>query len=319
LWAPIENGDAVRIVFAGSPEVAAVSLAKLLDDKEHEVLAVVTRPSARSGRGLALKPSPVGALAEEHGIPTLTPVSAKDPEFHAALAALAPDCVPIVGYGALIPPPLLCLPTHGWVNLHFSLLPAWRGAAPAQAAIAAGDEITGVSTFLLEAGLDTGPVFGQATEVINATDTAGLLLGRLAESGAHLLATTLAGIEAGALVPEPQSDVGASYAPKITAEDARVRWELPTHVVERRVRSVTPAPGAWTHFQGKRLKLGPLTTGGEDVSLAPGELHVTKSAVFVGAGSGALALGEVRPEGKGPMRATDWARGARLDVGSRFQ
>jgi methionyl-tRNA formyltransferase len=309
----------VRIVFAGSPVAAAVSLAKILDDGEHDVLAVGTRPPARSGRGLTRKPSPVGALAQERGVQTLTPTSAKDTQFHAALAELAPDCAPIVGYGALIPPALLAIPRHGWVNLHFSLLPAWRGAAPAQAAIAAGDEVTGVSTFLLEEGLDTGPVFGRATETIRATDTGGSLLERLALTGAHLLATTLAGIQAGALVPEPQPQDGASYAPKISASDAQVRWDLPAHVVERRIRAMTPAPGAWTVFQGKRLKLGPLVRPQEDVSgLGPGELRATKSGVYVGAGAEVLALGEVRPEGKGPMRATEWARGARLAPGSKF-
>ncbi|MGL6234890.1 MAG: methionyl-tRNA formyltransferase [Segniliparus sp.] len=309
----------MRLVFAGSPEVAAVSLAKILDDGEHEVLAVVTRPPARSGRGLSLKPSPVGALAEERGLPVLTPASAKDPQFQEALSELAPDCAPIVGYGALIPPALLSVPKHGWVNVHFSLLPAWRGAAPAQAAIAAGDEITGVSTFLLAEGLDTGPVFGQVTERIRDTDTGGALLERLAESGAQLLAATLSGIEAGALAPVPQTEDGASYAAKISADDARVRWDLPAHVVDRRIRAMTPAPGAWTLLQGKRLKLGPLAKPQEPVSgLGPGELRATKSAVHVGTGSAALALGEVRPEGKGAMRATDWARGARLELGAKF-
>ncbi|EFV14900.1 methionyl-tRNA formyltransferase [Segniliparus rugosus] len=309
----------MRLVFAGSPEVAAVSLAKILDEGKHEVLAVVTRPPARSGRGLARKPSPVGALAEERGVPVLAPTSAKDPQFQEALRELAPDCAPIVGYGALIPPALLAVPKHGWVNVHFSLLPAWRGAAPAQAAIAAGDEITGVSTFLLEEGLDTGPVFGQATERIRDTDTGGALLDRLAESGAQLLATTLAGIEAGALAPVPQAEDGASYASKISAADARVRWDLPSHVVDRRIRAMTPAPGAWTLLHDKRLKLGPLAKAQEAVSeLGPGELRATKSAVYVGTGSEPLVLGEVRPEGKGPMRATDWARGARLEQGSCF-
>lgn len=193
------------------------------------------------------------------------------------------------------------------------------GAAPAQAAIAAGDEVTGVTTFLLEEGLDTGPVFGRATETIRADDTGGSLLERLALTGAHLLATTLSGLQSGALVPEPQPQDGASYAPKISAADAQVRWELPAHVVERRIRAMTPAPGAWTVFQGKRLKLGPLARPKEQVcGLRPGELRAAKSEVHVGAGAEVLALGEVRPEGKGAMRAVDWARGARLAPGSTF-
>ena len=188
-----------------------------------------------------------------------SPGRPREPEFLAQLADLAVDCAPVVAYGALIPQAALDLPAHGWVNLHFSLLPAWRGAAPVQHAIMAGDEITGAATFRLEAGLDTGPVYGTVTEAIGPRDTAGDLLGRLAVSGAQLLVATLDGIAAGALEPQPQPAEGISLAPKVEPADARVDWALPAHVVDRRIRGVTPAPGAWTTWRGDRLRLGPVT------------------------------------------------------------
>lgn len=247
----------------------------------------------------------------------LQPRSPRAPEFQEQLAALAVDCVPVVAYGALIPQAVLDVPEHGWVNLHFSLLPAWRGAAPVQHAIMAGDEITGAATFRLEAGLDTGPVFGTVTEVIGPRDTAGDLLGRLAVSGAGLLVATLDGIAAGALEPRPQPAEGISLAPKVEVADARVDWALPAHVVDRRVRGVTPAPGAWTTWRGDRLRLGPLTPAPDAPSLEPGELLVDSGQVVVGTGSGTVRLGDVQPAGKRMIPAIDWARGARPAPGER--
>jgi methionyl-tRNA formyltransferase len=212
------------------------------------------------------------------------------------------------------------VPRHGWVNLHFSLLPAWRGAAPVQHAIMAGDEVTGAATFSLEAGLDTGPVFGVVTETIGPRDTAGDLLGRLAESGARLLVATLDGIEAGTLVPEPQPAEGISLAPRIETADAQVDWGLPAHVVDRRVRGVTPAPGAWTTWRGDRLRLGPVEPlpESESAELAPGELAVGPAGVLVGTGRGVVRLGQVQPAGKTMLSAADWARGARPVPGDRL-
>ncbi|MDF2091820.1 methionyl-tRNA formyltransferase [Knoellia sp. 3-2P3] len=313
----------MRLVFAGTPEVALPSLDALLESR-HEVVGVVTRADARAGRGRSLVPSPVRQRAEEAGLEVLTPTKPSEPEFQERLRELAPDACPVVAYGALVPPSALEIPRHGWVNLHFSLLPAWRGAAPVQHAIMAGDEVTGASTFLLEKGLDTGPVFGVMTETIRPRDTAGELLGRLAEAGAGLLVATLDGIEDGTLVPRPQPGEGVSLAPKIEVDDARVRWSKPATAVDRLVRGCTPAPGAWTLFRGERLKLGPVApVGGSHeadvpVGLAPGELHVTKRAVAVGAASGAVVLGEVRPHGKKAMPAADWARGVRIQTGERF-
>jgi len=304
----------VRLVFAGTPAAAIPSLRALLDSPRHEVVAVVTRPAARAGRGRHETVSPVAELAAEAGLPVLTPQRSGEPEFLAELAALEPDCCPVVAYGALLPPAALDVPKHGWVNLHFSLLPAWRGAAPVQHALLRGDDVTGASTFRIEAGLDTGPVFGVVTETVRPTDTAGDLLARLADSGAGLLVATMDGIADGSLVPAPQPSEGVSVAGKIDVADARVDWSAPAQHVDRLIRACTPAPGAWTTVRGERLKLGPVQPAGES-ELAPGQLRVEKAAVFAGTGTSDVRLGEVRPAGKRPMAAADWARGARLQSG----
>ena len=302
----------MRLIFAGTPEPAVVALERLLQT-DHEVIAVHTRPDARRGRGRTLHPSPVSALAQEHGIEVLTPATLKagteDGEaIRARLTELAPDAIPVVAYGNLVPEDLLDLPTHGWVNLHFSLLPAWRGAAPVQAAIRAGDDITGAATFRIEKGLDTGPVLGTVTETIRPTDTADDLLTRLAHSGSDLLAATMDGLAAGAIVPQPQAGE-PTYAPKITTEDARIDWQQPAFAVDRHIRAHTPGPGAWTIFGEDRIKLGPVTPAAGVPGLAPGEVHVDKNTVTVGTGSGAVTLGQAQPPGKKMMNAADWARG----------
>ena len=305
----------MRLVFAGTPEPAVPSLSALLGSPRHEVVAVVTRPDAPSGRGRALRRSPVGALADEAGVPVLTPEHPREPAFLAALRDLRPECCPVVAYGALVPRAALDVPAHGWVNLHFSLLPAWRGAAPVQAALRHGDDITGATTFLLEEGLDTGPVFGVVTEAIHAEDTAGTLLQRLAASGADLLTATLDGIADGSLTPRPQPSEGVSHAPKVSVADARVDWAAAPVPIDRLVRSVTPEPGAWTTFRDERLGLGPLRPAPDAPELKPGELHAEKRRVLVGTGGTPLALGEVRPVGKRAMPAPDWARGVRIEPG----
>lgn len=302
----------MRIVFAGTPAAAVPSLAALLDS-EHEVVAVVTRPDARKGRGRGLSRSAVGATADDRGVPTLTPATPRDPHFAAELLELQPDAVAIVAYGALIGPDLLDLPPHGWINLHFSLLPAWRGAAPVQHAILAGDSVTGATTFRLDVGMDTGPVFGVVTEEIRPRDSAGELLDRLSVSGAGLLVATLDGIASGEVVAVPQPSEDVSYAPKITTADAQVVWSDPAMRVDRLVRATTPAPGAWTTFRGERLKLGPVTIDTDlDRRLGPGQLAASSDAVYVGSATDPLRLGEVQPPGKRPMPAADWARGVRL-------
>ncbi|BBX14676.1 methionyl-tRNA formyltransferase [Mycobacterium novum] len=303
----------MRIVFAGTPDTALPSLQRLIDSPRHEVAAVLTRPDAASGRRGRPQPSPVARLALDHDIPVLRPAKPNSPEFVAELADLAPECCPVVAYGALLRDGLLSVPVHGWINLHFSLLPAWRGASPVQAAIAAGDEVTGATTFRIEPDLDSGPVYGVATETIRPGDTAGELLSRLAVSGAELLAATLDGIADGALTAVPQSPDGVSYASKISVEDARVRWELPAAVIDRRIRSVTPNPGAWTMIGDLRIKLGPISITEEaPKTLAPGDIHVDRRSVWVGSGSAPVRLGQIQPPGKKFMDAADWARGARL-------
>jgi len=301
----------MRLVFAGTPEPALPSLEALLASR-HEVVAVLTRPDAPAGRGRTLRPSPVRERAEAAGLEVLTPVHPRDQDFQARLRELAPDCCPVVAYGALVPPAVLDIPVHGWVNLHFSLLPAWRGAAPVQHAVLAGDEATGATTFRLEQGLDTGPVFGVTTEEVGPRDTSGDLLERLAVAGAGLLVVTLDAIEDGSVQPTPQPADGVSLAPKITVEDARVDWTAPALRVDRLVRACTPAPGAWTTLRGKRVKLGPVTM--TEQRLAPGELRDG----LVGTATTAVRLGGVRPEGKAAMAATDWLRGLRLAPGEAF-
>jgi len=309
----------MRIVFAGTPEPALPSLRRLIESPHHDVVAVLTRPDAAAGRRAKPSPSPVARLALEHGIPLLRPARPNSDEFIAELIELAPDACAVVAYGALLSEGLLAVPTHGWINLHFSLLPAWRGAAPVQAAIAAGDTVTGATTFQIELALDSGPVYGVVTETIRPTDTAGDLLGRLAISGAALLDTTLGGIADGSLTAVPQPVEGVTIAPKVTVEDARVRWDLPAHVVDRRIRAVTPNPGAWTMVGDLRVKVGPVTIEESSNSLAPGAIRVEKKGVHVGTGSQPVLLGQIQPPGKKPMNAADWARGARLDKDTRAQ
>jgi methionyl-tRNA formyltransferase len=308
----------MRIVFAGTPAVTIPSL-QAIAASGHELVAVVTRPDAPAGRGRQLMRSPAGAWADEHGIEVLTPQRPREPEFQERLRALAADVVPVVAYGALVPPAALEIPKHGWVNLHFSLLPAWRGAAPVQHAVLHGDEVTGASVFELEAGLDTGPVYGTLTEEIRPTDTSGDLLDRLSTEGAGLLVAVLDAIEAGTARAHPQPADGISLAPKLSTEDARVRWSDPSFAVDRRIRACTPAPGAWTTLRDDRLKLGPVRPVANAAALKPGELLVERTQVLAGTATTPVILGEVRAAGKKPMSASDWARGLRIQPGELFQ
>ncbi|MEV7432030.1 MULTISPECIES: methionyl-tRNA formyltransferase [unclassified Nocardioides] len=306
----------MRLVFAGTPEVAVPSL-DAIAASDHELVGVVTRPDAPAGRGRKLVASPVAQRAEELGVPVLKPDHPRDPAFQEELRALRPDCCPVVAYGALLPQSALDIPPHGWVNLHFSCLPAWRGAAPVQHAIWAGDEVTGATTFRIVKAMDAGPTFGVMTERIRPTDTAGDLLGRLAEGGAGLLVATLDGIEDGSLVARDQPEDGVSVAPKILVEDAEVDWTEPAVAVDRRIRACTPGPGAWSTHDGERLKVGPVAVE-EGTRLEPGVLEVRKNAVLVGTGTDAVRLGEVKAFGKKQMGAADWARGVRLESGTRL-
>lgn len=308
----------MRLVFAGTPEPAVPALQRLIDSEHHEVVGVITRPDAVAGRGRKVRRSPVGELADAAGIPVITPAKLGEPAAVAQLREWAPDCIPVVAYGGLVPADLLELPEHGWVNLHFSLLPAWRGAAPVQAAIEAGDEMTGAATFRIEKGLDTGPVFGVVTEPIRPTDTSGDLLERLADAGSVLLEKTMDGLAVGELQAVPQSADGVSTAPKVDVAHAQIDWTRPAFVIDRKVRAMTPAPGAWTTLGDARLKIGPVTpvpdgVPGRDGPVSPGVVIVTKKAVFVGTATEVVQLSTVQPPGKKAMAAADWARGVRVD------
>jgi|SRR5215470_15635820 len=310
----------MRLVFAGTPEAAVPALDALLASR-HEVAAVVTRPDAPAGRGRKVEASPVARRAAAAGIEVLTPARPREEEFLDRLREIGPDCCPVTAYGALLPQAALDIPRYGWVNLHFSVLPAWRGAAPVQHAILHGDDVTGASTFLIVKELDAGPVYGVLTEPVRPDDTSGTLLARLAQSGAGLLVATLDGIEDGTVHAVPQPADGVSFAPKINPADAHVDWKLPAHVVDRQIRAWTPDPGAWTELDGARLKLGPVALdapGAAPLDLGPGEVLAGRQAVFAGTGSRPVRLGDVQAPGKRLMSAADWARGLRAGGPVRF-
>lgn len=306
----------MRLVFAGTPLAAVPALEALLASR-HEVVAVVTRPDAPAGRGRHVDRSPVAQRAEQAGLEVLTPAKVREAGFLDRLRELRPDCCPVTAYGALLPQVALDIPVHGWVNLHFSVLPAWRGAAPVQHAIMHGDDVTGATTFELVAELDAGPVYGVLTEPIRLDDTTGTLLGRLSVAGAQLLVATMDGIEDGTLTAIPQPAEGVTLAPKVTVADGEVGWKLPAHVVDRLIRACTPDPGAWTTFDGARIKLGPVKLT-DRPALPPGEVVVEKAGVFAGTGTHPVQLGDVQAPGKRRMPAGDWARGLRTDGLIRF-
>lgn len=307
----------MRVVFAGTPDVALASLDALVAS-DHEVVGVITRPDAPSGRGRKLVASPVGLRADELGLPVLKPAHPREPEFQAALAQLRPDACPVVAYGAMLPQSALDIPEHGWINLHFSILPAWRGAAPVQHSIWAGDELTGATTFRIVKELDAGPTFGVMTERIRATDTAGDLLARLAEGGAELLVRTLDAIADGSIEARDQPGEGVSLAPKILVEHAEVDWTDTAQRIDRQIRACTPGPGAWSLWEGERFKIGAVGIATDRERLEPGVLEVTKNAVFVGTATHPVELGEVKAFGKKQMRAADWARGVTVPEGARL-
>jgi methionyl-tRNA formyltransferase len=306
----------MRLVFAGTPQTAVASLEALLASR-HEVVAVVSRPDAPSGRGQHTGRSPVALRAEEAGLEILTPRRPREPEFLDRLREIAPGCCPVTAYGALIPQAALDIPPHGWVNLHFSVLPAWRGAAPVQRAVMHGDDITGATTFEIVAALDAGPVYGVLTEPIRPDDTSGTLLDRLAVVGASLLVATLDGIEEGTLKAIPQPDEGVTVAPKITVADAQVDWTRPAIGIDRQIRACTPDPGAWTLLGEARVKLGPVSMEDRE-PIPPGAVVIEKKAVYVGTATKPVRLGDVQAPGKRNMQATDWVRGLRVGEDVRF-
>ncbi len=304
----------MKLVFAGTPKVAIPSLETLISS-EHEVVAVITQPSAKSGRGRELQPSPVHELAQSNGIEVLHPESIRDLDL--VLRALQPDAIPVVAYGQLIPEEMLDIPKLGWINLHFSLLPQWRGAAPVQYSIWHGDSITGATTFRIDQGMDSGPILGQVTQTVDPKDTSGVLLERLAGTGSHLLRQTLDALEAGMIYPVPQQHDLATFAPKISKSDSRIDWRLPAIEIERRIRAMTPKPGAWTTIElgqsDSLISLAPVTINRE-VQLSPGVISLIHKKVLVGSSTYTLELTQVKPAGKKFMNATDWLRGLRTEA-----
>lgn len=310
------NGTSLRVLFAGTPEPALATLSRIIDGP-HTVCGVLTRPPARAGRGRRPVASPVAELAARSGIEVHAPQRPGEADFVRILDELAPDVCVVVAYGALLPRRLLDIPRLGWVNLHFSLLPAWRGAAPVQHALLAGDDVTGATVFRLVEELDAGPVLAVMTETVRPRDTAGDLLARLASGGAGLVAATLDALADGALEARPQPHDGISLAPKITVDDARIRWTEPATAIDRRVRACTPAPGAWTLHEGRRFKI--LQVLPTDLAPLPaGRWSIDKSSVHVGTGTTPVRLLRVQPAGKRPMPAEDWARGLRQPTGGGF-
>ncbi|MFJ2620856.1 methionyl-tRNA formyltransferase [Glutamicibacter sp. NPDC087344] len=299
----------MRILFAGTPQVAVTSL-NSLHAAGFEIAAVLTRPDAPLGRKRVLTPSPVAARAEELGLPIIKAAKITA-DLTDQLRALDLDAAAIVAFGGLVPEAALAVPRHGWINLHFSLLPQWRGAAPVQHSIINGDDITGAVTFQLEKGLDTGPVFGQVTEVINELDTAGIMLERLSASGSMLLVQTLQALDAGQGVAVPQAG-SHTYAPKITDADAQLDFTRTATEVRRRAHGTTPFPGAWSTVEGQRYKFGPLRERRDVADLAPGELRIVpgkQPTVLIGTATWALEPTMIQPPGKKMMNASDWARG----------
>lgn len=299
----------MRIAFAGTPD-AAVPTLKALINSPHTIEFVITRPDAPKGRGRVLTPSPVAQVADEAGLEVIK--TSKLSEVADRIVGL--DAVVVVAYGGLVPKELLEVPKHGWINVHFSLLPHWRGAAPVQHAIMAGDDVTGVTTFRIDEALDTGPMFAYLTSSIGNDETAGALLDRLSIEGANLALATLQGLDQGSMLPLEQPLDGVTYAPKITTDAARINWQEPALVISRKIRGVTPSPGAWTMAHDERYKLGPVNLVTEVTNLKPGELAYVDGQVLVGTGSHAVELNQIQLPGKTFTDAVNWARNLKEDL-----
>ena len=298
----------MRAAFFGTPAPAVTALEALLADPRIDVPVVVTNPDRPRGRGHELAPPPVKVAARDAGVEVLQPLRAAD--VTSRLAALQLDVCAVVAYGQILPSTLLAVPAHGFVNLHFSLLPAWRGAAPVPASILHGDLDAGVTCFVLDAGMDTGPILVTRTTRIAPTETSGELTGRLAELGAPLLVDALVGLVDGTLQPQPQDDARATYAPKITPADARIDWSSSAERVQRAVRAYNPVPGAHTTFRDRRLKIhrAQIVPGDGEPGTVVG-IDDRTGAPVVACGSAALRLDELQPAGKRAMSGAAFVNG----------
>jgi len=320
---------ALRIIFMGTAELSCASLAALARDEKFQVVAVVTQPDKPRGRELKLQPSPVKALALELGLPVLQPARARDEKFNAELGGLNPDLIVVVAYGQILPQTILDLPRHGCLNIHTSLLPKYRGAAPIQWAIASGDTETGVTIMKMDAGLDTGPVVAARRTLIRAEDDSASLHDRLARLGAELLGQTIPDYVAGKIQPAPQPAEGASYAAKIKKEDGRIDWSQPAQTIWNRLRAFTPWPGVFTFFNGKLLKIwkaevvektGAAACRVEASERRPGEiLSADKTGIIVGCGKDALRILELQREGGKRLSAEQFLAGFSVKAGQEFE
>lgn len=308
----------MRILFAGTPLIACPTLAVLDDDPDHEVVAALTRPDAAQGRHHTPRPSPVAEEAARRRIPVIKARSLKSGQARELISALDIDVAVVVAYGALIPPDLLERPKHGWINLHFSVLPRWRGAAPVQHAVMAGDAATGATVFRLVEELDAGPIYLSRSYPIADTDTSGTLLRRLAEQATDLVTATLRNVAEG-VEPVPQPTTGITVAPKITPDDARLDPSWSAVDVDHLVRGTSPAPGAWGELDGERFKVLLTRLWDADEGLAPGELKATKKHLLMGTGRGTVELVTVQAFGKRAMAGADWAHGAQPTPGTTLE
>ncbi len=293
----------------GTPEFAVPSLAVLVAQPEHQIVAVVTQPDAPAGRGKQLAQSPVKQWALAHGLPVLQPPSLKPPEAVEELRAYQPDVIVVAAFGQILRRAVLDMPPHGCVNVHGSLLPRWRGASPVSAAIAAGDTGTGITIMRMDVGLDSGPMLSKRAEAIRADDTTGSLMARLALVGADLLVETLPGYLQGSLVPEAQDTTQVTLCKQIKKEEGRIDWQRSAIDIDRHVRAMSPWPSAFTLLNSKLLKIGRAEIRDRRISDVPGLIHVEKNTILVQCGEGVLQLLEVQPEGKKMMLAADFARG----------
>ena len=299
----------MRIAFAGTPDAAVPTLQALINSP-HEIAFVITRPDAPKGRGQELTPSPVAQLAATNGLPII-----KTSDLTQMVNQVADlDVVVVVAFGGLVPKNLLDVPKFGWINVHFSLLPHWRGAAPVQHAIMAGDDVTGITTFRIEEALDSGPVLAYITTSIGNNETAGQLLDRLSIEGAQLALATLQGLANHSIHPLAQPLDGVSYAPKITTAVARINWQEPALVIARKIRAMTPSPGAWTMSGQDRFKLAPVKLVPEVTHLTAGQLAFVDGQVYVGTGSHAVELDQIQLPGKTFTAANNWARNLKSDL-----
>jgi methionyl-tRNA formyltransferase len=308
----------MRIVFMGTPEFAMPSLEALLKSNDR-VVGIVTQPDRPRGRGQHLSPSPVKIIAQREHIPVLQPTKMKEPAFLAELSAWKPDVIVVTAFGRILPPAILSLPPCGCINVHGSLLPKYRGAAPIQWALINGETETGITTMLMDEGMDTGAMLLQAAIPIDPEDTAGSLAPRLADLGGRLLVETLAQLKSGTLTPRPQDESRATLAPLLKKEDGAINWTMSAQAIANRIRGLTPWPGAYTFLKSERWTIARAAALDESTTLVPGQIAaLTKEAIHVATGKGVLAIRELQPANARRMPAAQYLAGHPLQPGMQL-